>query len=113
MPSNLSAQSNESVALIQSAIQSAHQMEVSAIEEFVSKVECELKSLKSLVNQQTPYSPELIKLLYEISDDSRRIGGFLSLQRSPTEETDRWASARLADLTTKVIHSQELMQRRI
>ncbi len=109
MPTNLSTQSNQTVALIQSA----HELELSELVDFISKIEGELKALKSLVNQQSiQYSPELIKVLYETSDDARRIGGFLSLQRSPTEDTDRWALARLGELSIKVVRAQELIQSR-
>lgn len=109
MPTNLSTQSDETIALIQSA----HQMELSELLDFVSRVEGELKALKNLVNQQPIlYSPELIKILYEVSDDARRIGGFISLQRSPTEDADRWALARLSELNIKVVRSQELIQSR-
>lgn len=109
MPTNLSTQSNQTVALIQSA----HELELSELVDFISKIEKELKALKSLVNQQSiQYSPELIKVLYETSDDARRIGGFLSLQRSPTEDTDRWALARLSELSIKVVRAQELIQSR-
>lgn len=109
MPTNLSSQSNDTIALIQSA----QKMELSELLEFVSKIEVQLKALKSLVNQQSIlYSPELIKILYEVSDDARRIGGFLSLQRSPTEDTDRWALARLSELSIKVVRAQELIQSR-
>lgn len=109
MPTNLSTQSNQTVALIQSA----HELELSELVDFISKIEKELKALKSLVNQQQiQYSPELIKVLYETSDDARRIGGFLSLQRSPTEDTDRWALARLSELSIKVVRAQELIQSR-
>ncbi len=109
MPTNLSTQSNQTVALIQSA----HELELSELVDFISKIEKELKALKSLVNQQQiQYSPELIKVLYQTSDDARRIGGFLSLQRSPTEDTDRWALARLSELSIKVVRAQELIQSR-
>lgn len=109
MPTNLSTQSDTSVALIQSA----QGMELSELLDFISKIEVELKALKSLVSQPPiQYSPELIKILYETSDDARRIGGFLSLQRSPNEDTDRWALARLGELSIKVVHAQELIQSR-
>ncbi len=79
--------------------------ELQALEGFVAQLQSEINDLKQ---QQIPgkYDQELVKSLYEISDAARRIGGYVSLLRARTVDSDRWILNRLTELSCKITHSE-------
>lgn len=79
--------------------------ELKALEGFVTQLQADIHELKG---QQIPetYDQELVKTLYEISDAARRIGGYVSLLRVRTTNSDRWILNRLTELGCKITHSE-------
>ena len=85
-------------------------LEVQELEDFVVKLQAEIADLKTKIPQSKgKYDPELIKIMYEISDSARRVGGYISLLRNRTADSDRWVLNRLTELGCKITHSEALI----
>ena len=83
-------------------------LQIKDLETFVDKLQAEIVEIKGL-QQPREYNQELIKTLYEISDAARRIGGYVSLWRNRTADSDRWVLNRLTELGCKITHSEALI----
>lgn len=83
--------------------------QIQSLERFVVRLEAEIAMLKAQTNYPEQYDQDLVKILYEISDASRRVGGYISLLKARTVESDRWILNRLTELGSKITHSEALI----
>jgi hypothetical protein len=88
---------------------SEYLQDIQRLDAFVLQLKEEISQLKQEARQLPPYDQDLIKSLYEISDAARRVGGYISLLRARTSDSDRWILNRLAELGTKITHSEALI----
>lgn len=98
--------SSDAIAILQSALSMDH----GDLAIFVSNLETEISKLKAALNLPSKeYSPTLVKLLYEISNDSRQTANFFAWERDRTEQNDRWILNKLENINLKLHQAKELL----